>query len=66
MTQDEMILTLLRAVARSMVCETCGGNGFFSEPGEPIISLGTVIMTEQQVKCSCRTAIRDLLAPKGV
>lgn len=54
MTQDEMILTLLRAVARSMVCEKCEGTGQ--------VYMGN----HHNAMCSCRIAIRDLLAPKGV
>jgi hypothetical protein len=32
MTQDELILQLLRAVAASLVCERCGGTGQMFQP----------------------------------
>ncbi len=74
MTQDEMILTLLRAVAEAMVCEKCGGTGTRIEsiPGyEP----GTVFnlakgesppITLQHVTCSCRIAVRAVLTADKV
>lgn len=59
MTQDEMILNLLRAMARSMVCEKCGGIGKISE-------YVVEFQHNRTIDCSCRTAIRDLLKPQGV
>lgn len=73
MTQDEIILTLLRAVARSMVCEKCGGTGIFIRhspeypPGKMfVVDREHPMPVSFEETCSCRTAIRDLLAPKGV
>lgn len=63
MSQDELILTLLRAMARSMVCEKCGGSGKVSDwSHEP----GVTPLPSREIPCSCRLAIRDLLKPQGV
>jgi len=60
MTNDEMALHLLRAIAASMVCEKCNGTGrTYVNPEGPNIKWGT------ETPCSCRTAIKELLK-KGI
>ncbi len=64
MTQDELILQLLRAVAEAMVCEKCDGTGYVTTINRNASwGDGPNVKT---VPCTCRVAVRTLLVKDRV